>query len=302
MEKFLLLIVCLASGVVLRRSKRFDENSPIILNQVLIYFFIPVLTLYHIPRITFNPQQIWLSVTPFIVYASSFVCMKIMARIGSLDRPTEGALIMCSGIGSISFVGFPVFELLYGQQGLSYGLVLSLAGTFVVFNTVGISTGFYYAQQTRVSLWFFVKKIFSFPPFLAFLLGSILNLCNYSYPPLVDSTLYRLSSPFSVLALIAIGMQIHISMDKTFWKTLLIGQVHKLIFAPFLIYVFMWYIVGVDTLIGKICVLGAAIGSMNAISIIAAQMGLNPRLATAMPAIGIPASIPLLFFIDQLIS
>ncbi len=68
-----------------------------------------------------------------------------------------------------------------------------------------------------------------------------------------------------------------------------------------LVYLLLWHIVAVDDLIAKVCLLGAAIGSMNAVSIVAAQMGLNPRLASLMPAISIPLSIPLLFLIDYLV-
>ena len=66
-----------------------------------------------------------------------------------------------------------------------------------------------------------------------------------------------------------------------------------------LMYVFMWQVLGIQDLIAQVCIMGAAIGSMNAVSIVAAQMGLNPKLSSFMPALSIPVSIPLLFLIDQ---
>ncbi len=298
MAKFLLLVVCLTAGVALRRTRFFDAKSALVLNNLLIYFFIPVLSLYHVPKIEFAIEQAWLSVTPFMVFFASFAFFKVMGRLRNYDRSTEGALIMCSGIGSISFVGFPIFELLYGPEGLAYGLILSLAGTFMVFNTVGISTGFYYANEGRQTIGFFLRKMFRFPPFVAFALASLLNVVGYSYPLWMDGLLQSLAAPFSVLALLAIGMQIEFSLDRSFLNKLLLGQLFKLLLAPLFIYLFLWYVVGVDDLVGRICVLGAAIGSMNAISIVAAQLGLNPKLAMLMPAIGIPISIPLLFLWD----
>jgi predicted permease len=64
----------------------------------------------------------------------------------------------------------------------------------------------------------------------------------------------------------------------------------------------MWHLLGIQDLTTKICILGAAIGSMNAVSILAAQLNLAPRLSVLMPAIGIPISVPILFLIDYLIS
>ncbi len=292
-----LLIICLLAGAILRRTSFFDEKSPITLNNLIIYFFIPIITFYHVPKISFEINLIWLSITPFLVYLSSFLFIKTMARITKIEQKTEGALIMCSGIGSISFVGFPIFEILYGAEGLAYGIILSLGGTFVVFNTVGISTGIYYAEKGSKNL-NLLKKLFTFPPLVAFLIALFLNFSNIEYPNLVDEILLKLSAPFSVLALLAIGMQMDFKLEKTFIKYLLIGQVHKLLIAPLVIYLLMWHLLELTDLPSRICILGAAIGSMNAISIVAAQMNLNPKLATLMPAVSIPVSIPILFLID----
>ncbi|MEM9819827.1 MAG: AEC family transporter [Bacteroidota bacterium] len=301
MSKLILLTTCLLLGFLLRRTKYFDDNSPLVLNNLLIYFFVPLLSLYHIPKIDFAIEQLWLSISPFIVYGSSFLFIHLMGLWLPMEQKTKGALIMCSGIGSISFVGFPIFELLYGQEGLSYGIILSLAGTFLVFNTVGISTGFYYASETSHQPSFFVKKMLSFPPFIAFVLALLINLSQIPYPMVIETTLKNLTAPFSVLALLAIGMQINFSFDRAFIRLLLIGQFHKLLIAPLLLYFLMWHIFDIQNVVGRICILGAAIGSMNAISILAAQMGLHPKLSTLMPALGIPLSIPLLFLIDLIL-
>ena len=91
-------------------------------------------------------------------------------------------------------------------------------------------------------------------------------------------------------------------MAVIFFEKLLLGQSYKLILAPLIIYIFMWHLLGIQDLTAKICILGAAIGSMNAVSILAAQLNLAPRLSVLMPAIGIPISVPILFLIDYLIS
>lgn len=300
MDSIVLLFCCLLSGFILRKLPIFDKNSPIVLNNLIVYFFIPVLTLNHIPKINFQWELIWLSITPFIIYFSSFIFIKMVSQISSFDKKTEGALIMTSGIGSISFVGFPVFETLYGAEGLSYGIVLSLAGTFMVFNTVGLPTGLYYSKQSK-SIKSFIKKLFLSPPLIAFVLALMINIFQVEISKNLNFLLEKLSAPFSVIALLAIGMQIDLSIDKSFFKTLAVGQFFKLILAPIIIYILMWHLLDLQTTVSKVCILGAAIGSMNAISIVAAQMGLNPKLSSMMPALGIPISIPILFLIDTYI-
>lgn len=301
MQNLALLIICILFGILLRRSSKFDQQSAVVLNQLIIYFFIPVLTFHHVPYIDFQIDLIWLSITPFLVYLGSFIWVKAIQGIETLDQGSEGALIMSSGIGSTSFVGFPIFEMLYGPEGLAYGLVLSLAGTIMVFNTLGVGTGIYYAQQEQ-DYKKFLKRLISFPPLIAFLLALLINITGIAIPEIAQNLIERLAAPFSVLALLAIGMQIELKFDPDLLRQLLIGQGYKLFIAPLLMFVFMWYIVDQQDLVAKICILGAGIGSMNAVSIVAAQMGLNPRLATLMPAIGIPVSIPLLLLIDWLLA
>lgn len=300
MSQILLLIICLLSGFLLRRTSLFDQESPIVLNKLIIYFFIPVLTLYHVPRIEFQISLIWLSITPFLVYIGSWLYIKAVSRVRKMDHLSEGALIMTSGIGSTSFVGFPIFDILYGEEGLAYGIILSLAGTIFVFNTMGVATGIYYSDDSG-SYRQFLKRLLSFPPLIAFLVALIINLVDVSIPVWFVEVLGKLSAPFSVIALLTIGMQIDLKIDKSFLRYLLIGQSYKLMLAPLMMYGLMYHVLGQRDELSDVIILGAGIGSMNAVSIVAAQMGLNPRLSIFIPALSIPFSIPVLFFIDFLL-
>ncbi len=51
----------------------------------------------------------------------------------------------------------------------------------------------------------------------------------------------------------------------------------------------------------EICVLGAAIGSMNTAAILVYRFKLNESLAAKMVAIGIPLSLPLIYIIHLLL-
>lgn len=51
----------------------------------------------------------------------------------------------------------------------------------------------------------------------------------------------------------------------------------------------------------EICVLGAAIGSMNTAAILVYRFKLNEVLAAKMVAIGIPLSLPLVYIIHLLL-
>ena len=247
----------------------------------------------------FQPDYWWVVICPWLIYLGSFLFFRGLQGATGYDRKTTGALIMTAGIGSTSFVGFPIFEMLYGDEGLITGIIMSLAGTVVVFNSVGVFTGFWYVES-RPKLKLVLYRMFRFPPFIAFLIAIFMNVWGYHHPVWASSLLDALSRPFNVLVLLTIGIQLELSLEKAVVKPLLVGLFYKLILAPLLIYLVFYGWVGEINLVGKICVLGAAIGSMNAISIMAAQLGLNPKLAIQMPSLGIPFSIPWLLLIDFL--
>jgi hypothetical protein len=54
-------------------------------------------------------------------------------------------------------------------------------------------------------------------------------------------------------------------------------------------------------IIAEMCVLGAALGPMNTIAIIASNYRLNPTLAAQMVGIGIPLSLAVIFLVRGLL-
>lgn len=290
MEKSLLLLCFLVLGMFCKKKKLLPNSMAKMLNKVLINFFIPVLILQYLPNLKFDKSHIWLVVTPWIIYLFSFLFFEVFNYIGPIPKSARATLIMTSGIGSISFAGFPIFELFYGQEGLSLGLILSLAGTFVVCNTIGVFTGFWYAQR-KTNYPKLVRDILTFPPFMAMIFAVILLNLDIQYTEWFVLTLNFFGAPFSALALFAVGVNLTTKSFNQNKNCFLLGQCFKLILAPLLIYTVLYFFGENNSLVGKICILGAGLGSMNTIAIVAAELNLRPRLAYLMPGIGIPISI-----------
>jgi len=297
MGNILLLFISLTTGILFRKFDVLPANANTVLNKLLIYFFIPGLTLLYIPETNFNPQFLLPIISSWLVYLFSFLFFYAVSNWQGFDRKTMAALIMTGGIGSTSFVGFPIFELFYGKEGLEIGIIMSIAGTIVVCMTLGIATGSWLATSNP-SVKKLIKNIVRFPPFIAFLIAIALNVMAYQHHPLTKEILQKISSPYSIIALMTIGLQIDFSLPKGQRKPLALGLLYKLILAPFIIYFLMTNFTNASKIIIEITVLGAAIGSMNLIAIIASQMNLNPPLASKMVAIGIPISIFTLLLIQ----
>lgn len=296
MVNILLLFISLVTGILLRHYELVAKSASRDLNQLLVYFFIPALTLLHIPETTFHSQFFLPVFSSWLVYLFGGAFFYLVAQWQNFDKKTLAALIMTGGIGSTSFVGFPIFELIYGAKGLEIGILMSIAGTMLVCMTLGIATGVWFASDDP-SVKHLFWRMLKFPPFIAFMIAIGLNFMDYQHPILIKNLLQKISSPYSIIALITIGLQIDFSLAKSERKPLGYGLAYKLCLAPLFIYLVLTTFTSANTMILEIAVLGAAIGSMNLVAIIASQMDLNPPLAAKMVGIGIPISLFTLYLI-----
>ena len=290
MANLLLLFLCLVLGIILQKIKGFPKDGYMALNSLIINVCLPALTLLYTSETHFNQTQILPVLMPYILFIGAFLFFNILAPILHLDRSTIGALTLTAGISSISFVGFPIFELMYGKAGLEIGVLMSQAGSFVVCGTLGIFTASWYSSE-EVSWIKILKNIFTFPPFVAFCIAVIINISDWHFPIWTTEILQKIGSPFTVLALISVGLQISFNKEDLQLKPLVYGLFYKLMIAPFLIFVLYILLLKQHNPLGKQCVIGAALGSMNTATIIAVNYGLNPKLATQMVSISIPLSL-----------
>ncbi len=300
MENLILLFICLITGILLRYYRLVPEKSYQLLNQLLICVFIPAITFLHIAETTFNASFFLPIITPWIVYTSSFLFFSFYAIINKTKKADIGTLILTGGISSISFVGFPIFEMLYGKQGLEAGIMMSQAGTFLVCSTLGVITASLYGAE-KLTVITMITNILKFPPFIAFSFALLLNLLHYRHPIIIRDVLEKIGSPFSVIALITIGLQIEFSKNIINNKLLIAGLFFKLIIAPLIVFILMLLCFDRFGMIQEICVLGAAMGSMNTAAILVYRHKLNEALAAKMVAIGIPLSLPLIYIIHLLL-
>lgn len=297
MTNIVFLFLCLTLGVFLKRIPALSKDAHLVINNLLLYVCLPAATLLYTSSTRFNEAYALPILMPWISFGGAFLFFQSLKHYLKFHRHTEAVLILTSGIPSVSFVGFPIFELLYGEEGMKIGVLMSQAGSFLVCSTLGIITASYYANA-QTKKWAFLLDVLRFPTFIAFCLALIINFSGWSLPTLGVDLLRKLSAPFSFLALISIGMQIDFSSKNIHWKALGWGLCYKLIIAPALIFVLLVLVLKQVGIIVEICVLGAALGPMNTIAIIASNYRLNPTLAAQMVGIGIPISLVIVAFLN----
>jgi predicted permease len=287
------------AGLLLRQFKVVRDDSYVVVNSLLVNFFMPALILVQITELKFGAKYIFPILVAWIIFAVAYLFFTVVGKWKNYPPKTIASLIITGGISSTSFIGFPVFELLYGKEGLQIAILMSQAGSFLIGITLGVAVASWHSSATP-SFKSVLYNVFKFPPFIAFLVAVTLNISGIHFPVFIASTLSAISAPFSILALLSVGLQISFAGENLEAPQLAVGLFYKLIIAPGIIFLIYHFVFRQNAFITAISVMGAAIGPMNTAAIIAGRYNLNARLASNMVAIGIPLSLPIIYIIHLL--
>ena len=276
-------------GIILKKSKIVPENFHTSLNAFVINISLSAFSLYYISKIELNSSVIYPVLVAWIGIFIAIAFFVILGKFFGWKYSIIGALIMCAGFGNTSFVGIPVIQAMYGEEGLKTVMLVDQPG-FVALSTVGILVANFYSGS-KDSLAKHITKILKFPPFIAFVVAIILNLLSVEIPKDFDDVLMKLGATTVPLALVSVGSQMQWKkIEKEEGFHLFLGLLFKLVIYPLIILIIYKFLLHQNNDVIDICILEAAMAPMITAAIIAAAHDLEPKLCNLMVAVGIPLS------------
>lgn len=298
MASIVLLFICLFIGYLLKRYHLVEANSFKALNTLVIYVALPALTLQYIPNIEINVDLIFPIMMPWINIILSWILFGFLGRKWGWGKALTGAVIIMTGFGNTSFVGIPIIQALYGDVGIETVIMIDQPGSFVALSTLGILIANIYSDKDSDQSAFsaILNNIIKFPPFIAFVLGVILNMAQVSIPADVTTLFETLGGLVVPLALISVGMQLELDFKSMYWKYIWIGLGYKLLLFPAIIYVLYFLLFKQSGQIMEITLIEAAMAPMITAGIVAASYNLKPRYCSLMLSVGILTSFVVIPF------
>jgi len=293
MANIILLAICLAAGIGLRKTGRFPAATPAALNGFVIHISLPALAILHIHNLGIDPSLALTAAMAWLLFGCAWALFAIAGTALKMDRRRIGALVLVAGLGNTSFVGLPMIEAYYGKEHLGVGIIADQLGTFMTLSTLGILAATIYSSGS-VTPSQMARKIALFPPFQALVLALLLK--PVPFPAWTVAILQKLGDTLTPLALVSVGFQLHFGGLKEVLKPLSAGLAYKLLLGPALIYLLYVTILGSTGTVTQITVFEAAMAPMITAGIIAVDHDLEPPLVAMLVGIGIPLSFVTLYF------
>jgi len=274
-------------GYLFKRFAVFPEQTPQVLNLYIIYISLPAMVLLEVPKIELSSDMLVPILLPWISTAFGAMSIYLFSRIYRWDRRTTGALLLVGVLGNTSFLGIPIVGYYYGDTALPYVMIYDQLGTFLILSTYGSVVVALYSSHGKVSISGTIKKVFTFPPFIALLVA--LSLGGVSFASSITDILSTLGNTLVPLALISVGYSLQLKIPREEMSAFVIGLSTKLILLP--IYAFsIVYLLDIEGLAVSVSILESAMGPMITAGIVASLAGFSTRLSSSIIGYGVMLS------------
>jgi predicted permease len=299
MGNVILLFVCLAVGMVLRRFRRVPDDAHVTINGFLIHVSLPALTIVQLHGLHLQPSLACAVAMPWLLLLVGALFVWSVAKTLGLARETTGGLILLAGLANTSFVGLPMIEAFYGANDMAIGILIDQLGTYLVLSTLGITIAALYSSGT-LSAADVIRRVGTFPPFMALIIALVVS--PFDLPSWLTDVLRRLADTLVPLALVSVGLQLRLGEIRDTRVPLAVGLAFKLVLGPLVLAALYVGLLHMTGNVARVTLFESAMGPQIGASIVAIQHGLNPPLITLLVGIGITLSfltLPMWWYVLQ---
>jgi malate permease and related proteins len=280
-----LTLVMLALGVSFRWFKILPDSASEVINKLVLNLFFPALVLVAVTGVQIQAKLLWVPVIALSVMAMSAAIILFASRALKFARDVEGALLLTAVLGNTAFLGYPICKAYMGESALPAAILYDQLGSFVVFSSFGLWIAASYGGGRSPDAWVSIKRILSFPAFIALLVGVALNWLHIDLANGIQLVLRDIASLLVPMAMFAVGLNFRLIPPADRTAALIVGLMIKMVVAPVLALGASFFLL--DAKETHVVALQAAMPPMVTAAALASEAKLAPQLAAAMAGFGI---------------
>lgn len=298
MENFIITVVFLALGILLKKVPRFPKETGNVLNLFVIYVSLPAIVLVKIHELQLSYDIIIPALMPWILIAAACPLVIFFASLFKWSREVTGSLLLLVPLGNTSFLGIPMVRAFFGESAIPYAVIYDQLGSFLALATYGsIIITLYGSGKKTVDVKEIAVKTITFPPFIALIAALLLK--PLTYPPVIVNILSMLGGTLVPLVMIAVGYQLSLSIKRNETVPLGVGLIMKLIVLPLMAYA-VYKGFGLSGTAAQVAVFESGMAPMVSAGALAIIYEMAPSFTAALVGLGILLSfvtLPLLFLL-----
>jgi len=292
--QIIILIILILVSALLTQKKLLTENHMRWANSWIIWLALPSIALLNIPSLKISAQLLAPILSPILGFIGSFLFFYVLLR--RFLEPKQRLVLAVSGaLGNTSFIGFPVISSLYAQDYMPIAIVIDQINFLLM---ASIAYALIVSQNTTFHPWQSVKKIITFPSFIALVIALFIEPDFYHEGMVM--LLEFLSASMSPVAMLIIGFYFAKYVRLSIPKPVALGILYSLVLAPILTFGLLELLAITEQSIRTTSVIEAAMPPMTTIAILFSSHDIKPRLAAQLLCWGIAGSfitLPIWYFI-----
>ncbi len=269
-------------------SGTFLPQSAQTLNRFVIWVSLPALVMHKMPGLELESGMLTPVIAAWMTQAGSVLLVWLVSRMLKLPRSVTGALMLVVPLGNTGFLGIPMTRVWYGPDNLLPALLYDQLGSFLGVSIYATMASAYYSGEQRPTALLLLRRIFTFPPFVALLIG--LAMRGHQWPGPIAEVLELAENSMVPVVMFAVGLQLKLRLAKGRKRMLALGLGLKLLVVPALCLLYC-LLFGWQGLPAQISVFQAGMPAMVTASVLAAEADLEPELAASLAGVGIVLSL-----------
>ncbi len=298
MEAFIFISLLMLAGYSFNKFNIFPKETPNVLNKYIVYVSLPAMVLLYVPQINFS-GDIFVPITiSWIVTLCGALTIYILSKILNWHRDTTGTLMLVAVLGNTSFLGIPIVNYYYGANALPYVMIYDQLGSFLALSTYGAVVVAIYSQTQSLNVTHILKKVITFPPFVALIIAFLLHGIEFSQVSI--KILTQLANTLVPIALISVGFSLQLKIPKEDIWAFVLGLSTKLIIIPIFAIIFV-SLFGYEGLVANVSILEAGMGPMITAGILASMSGFSKRLSSSIVGYGVILSFFTTAFLVEIV-
>ena len=300
LENLFQVVLFFSLGYFSRKFKILEEETSYYLIKFIIYISFPSLVIYNIYNLEFSTNLLFMIIAGWTVILFSILLSFIIGKLLNLNKSTLSTFVMMSTFGNTSFLGFPFITAFLGEENLKYAVIFDQLASFL---PVSLLSGFILAYGSGKSKGIDIKKVITFPPFIALITG-FLMVALIKLPDFVLLSFKQLGMTVIPLALFSVGMNLKFSGVFNNLKNVSFVILIKMLLVPVLFLLILKMFISDLNIVWKVALIEISMPPMVLASILVINEKLDKNLAVSSVGVGIIISfitVPFIYYLSQVV-